>query len=274
MLNIGEFARTTGLTVKALRHYDEKDLLTPAQTDPDTGYRRYDIAQIRPAATLGVLRTMGLSITQAKRALDAADDRDALLEEHRRAVLAERERQDLLWVEGRAVLAGYATPTALQERRASSLPWAGITSPLPSEESEDGDRDVADEVVDRLLDQLLSALAAREAEVTGPCWLAFRCAPGSTQPELVLAVGLAQPLSGTAPAGSVPGIEVTGILPERTERFVRVDPASAMSPELSAPHPGMVALIAAAGVDGIDHLRQSFSTGEDGGCLELIVDVL
>ena len=38
---IGRFARLTGLTVRAVRHYGELGLLEPAYIDPDTGYR-YD----------------------------------------------------------------------------------------------------------------------------------------------------------------------------------------------------------------------------------------
>ena len=41
LLNIGAFALATGLTIPALRHYDEVGLLKPAAVDPDTGYRRY-----------------------------------------------------------------------------------------------------------------------------------------------------------------------------------------------------------------------------------------
>lgn len=41
MLNIGGFSLVTGLSITALRHYDEVGLLTPAQVDPTTGYRRY-----------------------------------------------------------------------------------------------------------------------------------------------------------------------------------------------------------------------------------------
>ena len=39
LMTIGRFARITGLTVKALRHYDEVGLLRPAAVDPETGYR-------------------------------------------------------------------------------------------------------------------------------------------------------------------------------------------------------------------------------------------
>ena len=41
LLPIGRFARLAGLSVGALRHYDELDLLRPAEVDEITGYRRY-----------------------------------------------------------------------------------------------------------------------------------------------------------------------------------------------------------------------------------------
>ena len=41
LLPIGRFARLTGLSVGALRHYDELDILRPAEVDRFTGYRRY-----------------------------------------------------------------------------------------------------------------------------------------------------------------------------------------------------------------------------------------
>jgi DNA-binding transcriptional MerR regulator len=37
VLSIGQFARLSGLTVKALRHYDEVGLLEPAWTDAQSG---------------------------------------------------------------------------------------------------------------------------------------------------------------------------------------------------------------------------------------------
>ena len=47
-MTIGRFSRLTGLTVKALRHYDELGLLRPAGVDPDTGYRSYSADAGRP----------------------------------------------------------------------------------------------------------------------------------------------------------------------------------------------------------------------------------
>lgn len=36
MLTIGEFAKLGGVTVRMLRHYDSRGLLSPARTDPFT----------------------------------------------------------------------------------------------------------------------------------------------------------------------------------------------------------------------------------------------
>jgi DNA-binding transcriptional MerR regulator len=41
LMPIGRFARLSGLTVKALRHYDELGLIKPAFVDGWTGYRSY-----------------------------------------------------------------------------------------------------------------------------------------------------------------------------------------------------------------------------------------
>lgn len=58
MLTIGRFADASGLTVKALRHYDAIGLLAPAHVDPDTGYRYYDTAQVEEAVAIRRLRAL------------------------------------------------------------------------------------------------------------------------------------------------------------------------------------------------------------------------
>ena len=46
LLTIGEFSRMTHLSVKALRHYDDVGLLSPAQVDSSSSYRRYATGQV------------------------------------------------------------------------------------------------------------------------------------------------------------------------------------------------------------------------------------
>lgn len=40
-MKIGDFARLAGVIVRALRHYHDERLLSPAEVDPHTGYRSY-----------------------------------------------------------------------------------------------------------------------------------------------------------------------------------------------------------------------------------------
>jgi len=61
-MSSGEFARTSGLTRKALRLYDELGLLTPAKVDPQSGYRFYAPAQLEQARLVAWLRRLGMPL--------------------------------------------------------------------------------------------------------------------------------------------------------------------------------------------------------------------
>jgi DNA-binding transcriptional MerR regulator len=63
-LSIGEFARLTRLTPKALRIYARIGLLEPAAIDPDTGYRRYDEEDVRVGRLIGLLRGADLGLAE------------------------------------------------------------------------------------------------------------------------------------------------------------------------------------------------------------------
>lgn len=73
LLTIGEFARQTRLTAKALRIYDEMDLLRPADVDPANGHRRYEAGQLRTARLIGMLRGADLSLAQIRSLLAELD---------------------------------------------------------------------------------------------------------------------------------------------------------------------------------------------------------
>ncbi|WP_040164199.1 MerR family transcriptional regulator [Microbacterium gorillae] len=95
---IGEFAGRTGLTPKALRLYDELDLLAPARTDPFTGYRFYDEAQLEPARLIAALRGIGMPLTRIRAVVEAAPGvRATLVESYWRQVEADtRSRRTLV----------------------------------------------------------------------------------------------------------------------------------------------------------------------------------
>lgn len=69
LLSIGRFARLTGLTAKALRHYDRIGLLRPAEIDPG-GYRRYAPEQVGPARRIALLRGIDVPIEDVRRCLE------------------------------------------------------------------------------------------------------------------------------------------------------------------------------------------------------------
>jgi DNA-binding transcriptional MerR regulator len=66
LLNIGAFAAATGLTIPALRHYDEIGLFTPFQVDPGTGDRRYRRDQLGDARLICGLRAVGVPIEDVR----------------------------------------------------------------------------------------------------------------------------------------------------------------------------------------------------------------
>jgi DNA-binding transcriptional MerR regulator len=64
LLTIGEFARLTRLTTKALRIYDKSGLLHPKHVDPMNGYRRYSLEQAHSARLIGLLRATNLALAE------------------------------------------------------------------------------------------------------------------------------------------------------------------------------------------------------------------
>ena len=65
-MSIGEFARASRLSPKALRLYDELDLLAPAHVDAASGYRYYEAAQLEAARLVAVLRQLEVPLVEIK----------------------------------------------------------------------------------------------------------------------------------------------------------------------------------------------------------------
>ena len=66
MLTIGAFARACRLSPKALRLYDELELLRPARVDPHTGYRYYAVGQLEQARLVAWLRRLGMPLARIR----------------------------------------------------------------------------------------------------------------------------------------------------------------------------------------------------------------
>lgn len=61
---IGEFSKFCQVTVKTLRHYEAIGLLIPVEVDEWTGYRYYDIAQLRRMSRIIYLKRLGFSLEE------------------------------------------------------------------------------------------------------------------------------------------------------------------------------------------------------------------
>lgn len=69
-MSIGEFARRSRLSPKALRLYDDLDLLSPARVDESTGYRWYDAGQLDRARLIAMFGQLDVPLATTKQLLD------------------------------------------------------------------------------------------------------------------------------------------------------------------------------------------------------------
>ena len=68
-MSIGEFARDSRLSAKALRLYDELGLLAPARVDEGSGYRFYEPGQLKQARLIAALRQLQVPLAEIKAVL-------------------------------------------------------------------------------------------------------------------------------------------------------------------------------------------------------------
>jgi DNA-binding transcriptional MerR regulator len=96
-ISIGEFARRSRLSLKALRLYDERGVLVPARVDQASGYRYYDTGQLDQARLVVMLRQLQLPLASIKELLacDPVDAATRIAEHWRDADAAHDARRDL-----------------------------------------------------------------------------------------------------------------------------------------------------------------------------------
>jgi DNA-binding transcriptional MerR regulator len=96
-ISIGEFARRSRLSLKALRLYDERGVLVPSRVDQASGYRYYDTAQLEEARLVVMLRQLQLPLAAIRELLacDPADAATRIAEHWRDAEAAHDARRAL-----------------------------------------------------------------------------------------------------------------------------------------------------------------------------------
>ncbi len=146
------------LSIKALRHYDETKLLTPARIDAN-GYRHYERSQAREAISIALMRSLDLPLHTIREVLTSSDPQrlaEALtLERTRLERELARSRQALSCVE-RLMKSGalFAYDVALREEPARSM-LSIRASILPELHVDEGFR-LARELRDRFVAASLS----------------------------------------------------------------------------------------------------------------------
>jgi DNA-binding transcriptional MerR regulator len=69
LYSIGDLARRTGLTVKAIRFYSDLGIVPPADRSP-AGYRRYDVDAVARLDLVRTLRDLGLDLPTIRKVVD------------------------------------------------------------------------------------------------------------------------------------------------------------------------------------------------------------
>ena len=106
-LKIGEFSKMMQVTVKTLRHYEQRGLLMPEEVDKWTGYRYYSISQMQRLNAIRDLQRQGFTLEEIKELFDDGAQMPGVelltqkIEETERQLqlLVERLRQLLRWLD-------------------------------------------------------------------------------------------------------------------------------------------------------------------------------
>ncbi|WP_016905751.1 MerR family transcriptional regulator [Streptomyces xiaopingdaonensis] len=93
--SIAEVARMSGVTSRTLRHYDETGLLPPAGIGGN-GHRYYGQPELLRLQQILLMRELGVGLREIGAVLERRRDQVAVLREHRRRLLAERQRLETL----------------------------------------------------------------------------------------------------------------------------------------------------------------------------------
>jgi DNA-binding transcriptional MerR regulator len=97
LLSIGTFVDLTRLSLKALRLYDQLDILRPIYTDPQTSYRYYSVDQVQTARMIRNMREMDMPLASIRRVLAVlpVSQAQAELLMHQHLLLRERQLEQI-----------------------------------------------------------------------------------------------------------------------------------------------------------------------------------
>lgn len=274
MLQIGDFAGITGLSVKALRHYGEKAVLVPEVVDERSGYRWYGEGQVRAGATIRAMRAAGVPLPEIAVALGAsssgADGALDALETHRERVLEERAREDLAHETAVNELRALRVPVHVELRQQPEQHFVGRALHAPGDDLDE----LTDEDANAVFGELFERLAGAGIPVSGEFWTTL----GSGENGGAALLGCWEVPSSLGDGWTFPG-DRAGTLPRRTELVATWRPENGEALPEGATHPAIVALFDALDERGIElrlgrmEVRQTIR-GQDPNGFSVEVSVL
>jgi DNA-binding transcriptional MerR regulator/effector-binding domain-containing protein len=213
MMNIGEFARLGGVSTRRLRHYDAIGLLEPADVDPSTGRRSYDVAQLTVLNRLLALKGLGFSLEEVGVLLGEGVD-TAQLQGMLRLRQAEFERRmrhdrhglDRVTARLRLIEQETQVTTQIATKQVDALTLAALSATAP-----DASRQSTGPVVHTLFGQVIDRMDAVTADRTTPV---AHYVSSSGEAEVQVTAGYAVPVDSVPGLGtySLPAAEVASTI--------------------------------------------------------------
>jgi DNA-binding transcriptional MerR regulator len=128
MLKIGDFSSLAQVSIKTLRYYDERGLLSPAHIDPETGYRYYSASQLSRLHRILALKDFGFSLEQIARCLE-----EKVTAEQMRGMLLLRQAEQQARVEEEHDRLGRLQSRIRLIEQETSMPQEVILKQLPKQ---------------------------------------------------------------------------------------------------------------------------------------------
>jgi DNA-binding transcriptional MerR regulator len=225
LITIGELARQTSLSEKALRLYHARGILRPARTDERTGFRYYGPEEIARSRRIALLRAIGMPLEQVAQVLDAPDGRSAA--ELVASYWSRRQQSH----QSHASLVAHIQEELMTGGQ-STFRLAHRTIPPHKVVSIHGHADAATlpAFIPQACEELLDLLRAERLPLTGPLYVAFH---SLVSEDSAGAVEVCAPTEGAVePHGRI-GVRLE---PARAEVHVSLRPALATYPAVLAAH--------------------------------------
>jgi DNA-binding transcriptional MerR regulator len=191
-LAIGDFSRMTHLSVKALRHYHDVGLLTPAEIDPDSGYRFYTPSQLPAAQVIRRFRDLGMPLDEIREVLQAPDvaARNQVIVAHLQRMESQLAVTQSVVTSLRSLLERPPAPIAVEHRSAGPVRALAIRGQVSMPD--------LDPWLDAAQRELDAALAAAAVPAAGP--------RGALYPAELFELGVGEvvayvPVTGEVPSG-------------------------------------------------------------------------